>query len=34
MYLKHDTSKNLTDNLTALCKARQAFISSESSEKI
>ena len=32
--LQYDTSKILTDNLTALDKARQAFISSESSEKI
>ena len=32
--LQYDTSKILTDNLTALHKARQALISSESSEKI
>ena len=32
--LQYDTSKILTDNLAALHKARQAFISSESSEKI
>ena len=32
--IQHDTSKILTDNLPALHKARQAFISSESSEKI
>ena len=32
--IQHDTSTILTDNLTALHKARQAFILSESSEKI
>ena len=34
MLIQHDTSTILTDNLTALHKARQAFILSESSEKI
>ena len=32
--ISHNTSATLTDNLTALHKARQAFISSESSYKI
>ena len=32
--IQHDTSTILTENLTALHKARQAFISSESSERI
>ena len=32
--LQYDNSKILIDNVTALHKARQAFISSESSEKI
>ena len=33
-FLEHNTSKVLTDNLMALHKAREAFISSEPSEKI
>ena len=32
--IQHDTSEILTDNVTALQKAGQAFIISESSEKI
>ena len=32
--IQQDTSKVLTDTLTALHKARQVFISSKSSEKI
>ena len=32
--IQHDTDRILTDNLTALHKARQAFILSESSERI